>query len=276
MSSVSEPHTPLMASSETQVLAIIGDPISQAKSPQVFADYFQRENIDAVLVPLHVRPPDLRRVIDSLHAIVNFAGLVITIPHKPAACALADDIGPLAAACGAANALVPLGDGRWQADMFDGVGLLKALEQRQVSIAGRKTLVVGAGGAGAAIVAALRTLGGVGPITIADIDSVRARQLAARFPGCVSGPADPAGFELVVNASPCGMASDDCPLDSARLSPDAIVCDAIMQPPHTRLLLEARQQHNCTIVAGLEMLQGQVQALVDFFALPRRREFCKV
>ena len=254
-----------------QILAIIGDPIIQAKSPATFGNYFKANNIAAVMVPLHVSADYLATTLQGLRRVQNFAGAVITIPHKPLAYSLADHHGPMAAATRTANVVVPSGEDQWTSEMFDGIGLIAALEKRNIAVAGLSVLLFGAGGAGTAVAVALEKLGGVASISIVDPDQARAETLAAQLGnGTVARP-DPEGYQMIVNASPVGMRSDDVPFDASRCAPGTIVCDAIMDPPKTRMLQEA-EERGCIIVEGLEMLHGQVEPLARFMGLGPTQE----
>ena len=160
---------------------------------------------------------------------------------------LADDASEMARIVGATNAIRRNPDGRWFADMFDGLGFANGLEGAGHRIEGRQALLVGAGGGGSAIAAALLQRN-VGHLRIADIDEARVTafvaRLAQRWPDRVSvaaGP-DPAGSDLVINASPMGLkASDAMPVDPGRLAPGTLVADIIMKPPETPLLKAAAQ-----------------------------------
>ncbi len=251
---------------ERRVLAIIGDPVKQVKSPATFGDYFMSHGINAVMVPLHVGEKDFLTVLKGLRAVKNFAGAIVTIPHKYLAYQAAHTKGAMALRTRTANVLAPTGKDRWAAEMLDGVGLINALRKRGIGIRGLRTLLIGAGGAGTAIAVALEQLGQVGSISIAEPDSTRARQLLAKLERAEIAGADPAGYQLVVNASPVGMGSDESPVDASRITAGTIVCDAIMEPPKTRLLQTAEQK-GCTIVEGREMLLGQVEDIVRFFGL---------
>lgn len=261
--------TALSSNETTSVLAIIGDPVKQAKSPATFADYFTLHGIDAVMVPLHVSEKDFLPVLEGLRAVKNFAGAVITIPHKYHACRAAYTRGPMAIKTGTANVLTPIGKNRWSAEMLDGIGLINALEKRSIAIRGLRTLLIGAGGAGTAIGVALEQLGQVASIAITDPDRTRAENLLAKLQHAeITGP-DPAGYQLVINASPIGMGSNESPADATRITAGTIVCDAIMEPPKTRFL-QIAEQRGCTIVEGREMLLGQVEDVVRFFGLQAR------
>lgn len=249
-----------------QILAIIGDPIKQAQSPLAFGAYFKKHDIEAEMVPLHVTAPDFPKVLSGLRAIRNFAGIVVTIPHKPLAYKIAHFRGPMAAATGTANVLVPTGSDQWTAEMFDGIGLITALKTRKIDTSGFRVLVIGAGGAGTAIAVALEQLGQVASISIVEPDQVRATKLAAKLQNSEIAKPYPKNYQMVVNASPVGMRSDKVPLDVSLCSPETIVCDAVMDPAKTRLLHDA-EKAGCTIVKGLEMLHGQIEHLVRFLGL---------
>ncbi len=254
-----------------QIVAIIGDPIRQAQSPAVFGSYFNKHRIEAVMVPLHVTAAEFERVLDGLRRIRNFAGLVVTIPHKMRACQIAEVRGPMARATGTANVLAPIGDNQWSAEMFDGIGLLTALNRRQIDITGLEVLLIGAGGAGTAIAVALEQRGRVGRISIVETEPTRAGTLAARLQaarviGATADPLDLAAYQLIINATPVGMRSTEVPLDASACAAGTIVCDAVMDPPKTHFLSQA-ERNGCIIVAGLEMLKGQVEPLARFLGL---------
>jgi len=251
---------------DEKVLGIIGDPVTQVKSPAIFGEYFQRHGIKAVMIPLHVGPGNFCRVLEGLRAVKNFAGVVVTIPYKPDAYNLAHIISTMARDTQMANVLAPMNKDRWAADMLDGVGLINALQKRAIATTGLRTLVIGAGGAGTAVAVALQQLGRVASIDIVETDRRRAEILAAKLESADIVEADPEGYQLVVNCSPVGMSSAEIPVDVSRISPGTIVCDAIMEPPQTRFLQEAGKK-GCIIVEGKEMLLGQVEPIVRFLGL---------
>ncbi len=258
--------TSLQTQDARKVLGIIGDPVKQVKSPAVFNDYFDSRGVNAVMVPLHVGTTEFQEVLEGLRFVKNFAGAVITVPHKHAACNAAEVRSPMVQATEMANVLVPVGQGQWSAEMLDGVGLLNALRRRNISSAGLRTLIVGAGGAGTAIAVALQQLGQVRSFGIADIDSQRAETLVAKLEHAERAEPDPAAYQLVINATPVGMGSAELPVDTNRILAGTIVCDAVMDPPKTRFLGEAEKRGG-TIVEGREMLLGQVIPILRFFGL---------
>lgn len=249
-----------------KLLAIIGNPIEQVRSPAVFADYCRIHDIAAVMVPLKVSQANFAQVLKGLRLVENFAGAVVTIPHKTLACQIASSRGPMAKATGTANVLAPIGDNQWSAEMYDGIGLINALQKKKIDVTGLDVLLFGAGGAGTAIGVALERLGRVASIGIVDPDFDKASALAARLDtGAVVAP-EPEHYQMIVNASPVGMRSEQAPFDAGRCQPGTIVCDAVMDPDLTSLLRQA-EKNGCRIVKGLEMLHGQLEALVAFLKL---------
>src|SRR4029079_2251847 len=138
-------------SGKTRVFGIVGDPIEQVRSPEMITAEMTRRGHDAVLVPMHVLPADFDDVLPRLLRLRNLGGLVFTIPYKARATVLADALGPQARTLGVINALGRGRDGRWRGDIFDGVGCVEAFRRRGIDLAGKRVMLVGAGGAGSAI-----------------------------------------------------------------------------------------------------------------------------
>lgn len=249
-----------------RVFAVLGDPVSQVRSTALLSEYFEKNNVDAAVIPLRVKARDLEAVMSSLRLIENVDGVIATIPHKQAIIKFAREIGPLGKATGAANVLVPIGRKDWRAEIFDGYGMVEALNNRSIPLTGLRALVIGAGGAGSAIAVALRRLSDVGCIRITDIDENRAYELAERVDNSEVGLPDPTSFGLVINASSCGMGTEEMPIDPGLLRSETVVCDAVMKPLRTRLLKEA-DRRGCITVEGMEMLVGQIEPIARFFGL---------
>lgn len=261
-----------MLTEPTRIFGIIGTPVAQVRSPEVFNDRFQRAGLDAVMVPLWVER-DLVDLLRALRAVRNLVGLVITVPHKPTAAAAAVGVSRRAKLARAANALRPV-EGGWEADLFDGEGFVAGLRAHDAPLKGARCAIIGAGGAGSAIAVALLEHGAAA-LKLHDIDIARAKNLRDRLLAAFSVPVSvgtPDGScELVVNATPVGMEADDpLPLDLAVLAREAWIADVIMKPETTRLLVMARALGH-PVVAGRHMLDGQVSLLWDFFHLRRER-----
>lgn len=257
-------------SGKTRLFGIVGHPIEQVRSPEMITAEMTGRGHDAVLVPLHVLPDDFDTVVPQLMQVRNLGGLVFTIPYKARACALADELLPQARVIGAINALARGRDGRWRGEIFDGLGCVEALRRRGIALAGRRVLLLGAGGAGSAIAAAVAAERPA-TLTIYDVDGVRAADVAAKVAGAQpgvavhAGAADAEAVDVLLNASPVGMLDDArLPIPVESLPRGLVVFDAIVKPERTPLIALA-ERCGCATVYGREMMRGQIARMVDFF-----------
>ena len=254
-------------SGATRIHLIVGDPVAQTKSPAGLTREFAARGVDAVCVPMQVAVADIDAFFAVAKRVQNIDGIVVTVPHKLAATRHCDVLSERSHALGAVNAMRRGPDGRWSGDMTDGVALVAALRAAGHDPKDRAALVVGAGGAGSAVVLALAEAGA--RVAVHDIDAARrddlARRLAAWRIGI--GSADPAGCDLVVNATPLGMAAGDpLPVDAARIARGAVVADLVTKPAVTPLLAAARER-GAQIVTGADMFAPQAGILADFLLL---------
>lgn len=260
-----------MITGKTRIYYMLAHPIDHVRTPEVINPIFQDRGIDAVMVPVHFSPEDLATGWQALKRTRNLGGMVVSVPLKEQAFALSDEVTPEAAELGAANAVRREADGRMVASNFDGPGFLQGLLNGGKDAAGRHALLLGAGGAGRAISFALMR-SGVASLRIHDRDRDRAESVVAdirrHYPDARvrAGGNDPAGCDLIVNATPCGLHpdTDPLPLDLARLTPDMIVADIIMKPRETPLLIAARDL-GCDIRYGAGMLDQQMELMLRFF-----------
>lgn len=257
----------------TEVFLILGAPVRQVKAPEAFNRVFARFGIDAVLVPMQVAVQDLKAFVRAAFLPANVRGLWVTIPHKEALFALVDEAEPQARAAGAVNAVRREPSGATTGALFDGAGFVDGLALAGIQAAGRRVLVLGAGGAAAAIGASLMALSTGSLAELAFFDPVpgRAQALAQRLAEAGSAPVRVAtsnrvsGFDLVINASPLGLRADDpLPCEVGDLAPDAAVVDILMKNQPTPLLRAARARHLRT-QPGFEMLIQQTHRYLDFF-----------
>jgi shikimate dehydrogenase len=252
---------------------IVGDPIAQVKSPAGMTQAFQARGHNALCVPAHVRPADLAGWLAGVSLAANVDGVIVTVPHKFAASALCATLSERAAFLGSVNTLRRNPDGSWHGDMFDGLGYVEAMQARGCQPAGRRALLVGAGGAGSAIAHALVTAG-VAELVIFDPDEARQTRLAERLAalGCGSvraGPPDPDGLDIALNASPVGMRDGDpLPIDASRLQPHQFVGCVITAPAVPPLIAAARAR-GCPTMTGADMFARVRDRMVDFLLAPR-------
>lgn len=257
----------------TRLYGIVGDPIEQVKSPEVFTARFRAAGVNALLVPLHVKPETFDDAMRGLKAVANLDGIIATVPYKARALPFVDRLLATGERVGAINAMRREGDGRWSGDMFDGKGLVAGLRANDVEPHGLNIMLLGAGGAGSAIADAVAEAGAKS-LTIFDLDESRARHLVARVSrahaACRTsfGVLTTEGKQVLINATPVGMApGDGLPVSELRLPRDLFVVDIIAKPDVTPLQLAAREA-GCRTMGGRSMVEGQAAEMARFFGLP--------
>lgn len=258
----------------TEIFAIVGDPIKQVRTPGILNPLIQAVGRNAVLLPFHVPEQRFEEVIRGIMGLVNLGGLVITYPFKERSLALVDELSERAEQIGGLNVMRRKHDGRWIGDMFDGVGLSRAVAA-QTPINGARVLLIGSGGAGRAIGLAFASEGAAA-ITVADIEPIRAEWLIERvqayYPGCDirQGPAVANGHDIIINATPIGMApGDGLPAEIGLVTSTMTVVDIVPYPEVTPLLAMAIAAGAKTI-PGAAMTNGQASAILEFFGLDRQ------
>jgi shikimate dehydrogenase len=259
-----------MISGKTTLVAHIGYPTEAFKAPMIYNPYFERAGIDAVVVPMGVTVDDFPAFLRPLFNLTNIRGGLITMPHKVTTVALVDDVTPTAQIAGACNAVLKRPDGSLLGDMFDGTGFVRGVERKGRLLKGARALVVGSGGVGSAIAASFAAAG-VSALTVFDMNSDSADALAERlrrhYPKIevASGSKDPAGYDVVVNATPLGMKpGDPLPMDIDRISPQTFVGEVVMKQEFTPFLAAAKAK-GCPVQVGTDMLFEMIPAYLEFF-----------
>ena len=257
----------------TSLIAHIGFPTFAFKAPMIYNPYFEQAGIDAVVVPMGCQTADYPGFLRAVFTLTNIRGALITMPHKVTTTGLVDAVSPTARIAGACNAVRLGTDGRLEGDMFDGEGFVRGVLRKGFALQGRRALVVGSGGVGCAIAASLAAAS-IGAISLFDRHAESAEALGARlrthYPALevYTGSNDPAGHDLVVNATPMGMdEGDPLPLDIARLSPDTFVGEVVMKTEMTAFL-RAAAARGCRVQVGSDMLFEQIPAYLEYFGLP--------
>jgi shikimate dehydrogenase len=259
-----------MISGTTTVIAHVGHPTFAFKAPMIYNPWFEKKAIDAVVVPMGVRPEQYRAMFPLLFAMTNIRGALITMPHKVVTCELVDELTPTARVAGAANAVLVREDGTLVGDQFDGAGFVRGVERKGFTPAGARALVVGNGGVGSPIAASLAAagVGGLGLFDpVAAASTALAGRLREQYPDLelAVGSKDPQGYDLVVNATPLGMRDDDpLPLDVERIAPSTFVGEVVMKQTITPFLAAARAR-GCPIQVGSDMLYEMIPAYLEFF-----------
>lgn len=248
-----------------KVAGIIGWPVAHSRSPALHGYWLQRYGIDGAYVPMAVKPENLRRALQSL-PVLGFVGCNLTIPHKEEALRAVDHCEPSAQRAGSVNTIVIDAAGNIIGSSSDGFGFIAALHAAapRLDPAQAPAVVLGAGGAARAIVAALLDRG-AREVRLINRTPERAAKLARELGGDVHGVAWEkradalAGAGLLVNATSLGMEGQPAlalPLNA--LPTEAVVNDIVYVPLETPLLAAARARGNLC-VDGLGMLLHQAR-----------------
>jgi shikimate dehydrogenase len=257
-------------SGRTVLLGVIGHPITHTLSPKMHNAAFAASGLDYVYVAMDVLPEDLPAAVGGLGAL-GFRGFNVTMPHKEAVLPLLDELDEAARASGAVNTVV-VEERRLRGANTDGSGFVEACGETRVGFEGAKVLVVGAGGAAAAI--AVAVLGeGARELRILNRSRWRAEKLRDRlqegYPGAgisVYDATDPEGAawgaSVIVNATYLGMKDGDpLPLPASCLGTDTVICDAVYRPGReTGFIRLARGRGLRTVSGGQMLLYQGVQA----------------
>jgi len=250
-------------SGRARLAGVMGWPVAHSLSPRLHGYWLQHYGIDGAYVPLPVRPERLGSALRALPDL-GFAGCNLTVPHKEAALGALDEVAEDARRIGAVNTILVRADGSlygWNTDIEGfAQSLIAALPEW--SIAGKHAVVLGAGGAARAVVAAVQNLGAE-EVVILNRTRERAEALATDLGEAIR----PLSWErrsealsqaaLLINTTTLGMlGKPPLSIDLAPLPTDAVVADIVYAPLETPLLAEARLRGH-RIVDGLGMLLYQ-------------------
>ena len=248
-------------SGKARLAGIIGWPVEHSRSPRLHGFWLERHGIDGAYVPLPIRPEAFALAVRGLAA-AGFAGANVTAPHKLAAFEICDTVEASARRAGAVNTLV-FEDGRITGRNTDGLGFVANLRAYGVDPAAGPALVLGAGGAARAVIAALQDTGVT--VTVANRTRARADALACDLPGLVvadwsARSAAIADHALLVNTTSLGMLGHPAlEVDLGSAPAGMAVADIVYVPLETPLLAAARAR-GLRPVEGLGMLLHQAVA----------------
>src|SRR5262249_6771734 len=224
-----------MISGKTTLIAHLGYPTEAFKAPMIYNPWFEKAGIDAVVMPLGVKPEEFPQFLPLLFKLSNIRGALVTMPHKVTTVDLLDEVTPTVRVAGSCNAIVKRPDGSLLGDMFDGAGFARGVERKGRKLKGASALVVGSGGVGCAVGASLAAAGvakmGLFDASTSSADAL-ARRLNQNYPKLEvkTGSKDPTGYDVVVNATPLGMKEGDpLPMDIAKIAPSTFVGEVVMK-----------------------------------------------
>jgi shikimate dehydrogenase len=238
----------------TALCGIVLHPASHTRSPAMHNAAFAWLGLDAVFLAFDVQPARLGDAIAGARAL-GVRQLAVSIPHKQAVLAHLDEVDETAWRIGAVNT-VTLRDGRLRGSNTDWIGVARALE-RETPLAGRRAVVLGAGGTARAAIFALRERGA--RVSVLNRSVERAAALVRELGADAAGPLEELAsldYDVLVNTTSVGLSSDASPVPAAALRRGAVVLDAVYDPPETRLLRDARAR-GARCVGGKWMLVEQ-------------------
>ena len=251
----------------TLIMGMIGSPVAQVKTPQAINPIFAAAGANILCVPLHI--DDLEAAMTGLRAMRNLIGFGVTLPHKQLIAGLCDSLDPAAEQVGAVNVVRRERDGSFRGFQFDGRGFVGGLQAQGHAPKGRSVLVVGAGGASAAIVTAL-IAAGASDVGISNRTQAKAEALAQSVRASIGGLVQPCAAipkpgQIVINATSLGMKEEDAlPLDPALIDASMLVAEVVAKPAKTKLLHEA-EQRGAAIHSGQHMIESQVPLIASHF-----------
>jgi shikimate dehydrogenase len=242
-----------MLSGSNRLYPIVGDPIAQVKSPAGVTEMLQSRGVNGICIPAHVSPLNLADFMRACLIMQNVDGIIITIPHKNASYTYCKTTSQRSHALKSVNVMRRNLDGTFHGDALDGLAFTLSCEKKGFDFKGKRGLLIGAGGAGAAIAESSLSKG-LKTLEIFDIDPSRKTK---------GGTTDPTGFDIVMNATPLGMkASDPMPFQVEKLT-GQFVGDVVTMPSLTPLVDYARK-HGCLTSTGLDMFAEVRELIIDF------------
>jgi shikimate dehydrogenase len=252
-------------SGRTRLLGLIGHPVDHSLSPKMHNAALAASGLDYVYVPMDVRPDDLPAAVSGLRAL-GFRGFNVTMPYKEAILPLLDDLDGPARTTGGVNTVVV--EERLRGTNTDGSGFLEACAESGVGFEEARVLLVGAGGAAAAIAVAILDEG-AGELRVLNRSRWRAETLQNRLRGAYRGAtisvhdaSDPEGaargVDVIVNATYLGMKNEDPPpVPVSCLGTGSAVCDAVYRPGGETWFVELARERGLRVVTGERMLLYQ-------------------
>jgi len=248
-----------------ELCSLFGKPVAENPTQAMIEAAFRHHGLDWRYVQFEIEPENLADAVRGFRA-MGFRGGNVTTPHKVAIVKHLDRIAESASLMGAVNCIVRRGN-ELIGENTDGKGFVQSLREK-TDPAGKRAVILGAGGAARAIGVEL-ALAGVRSLTVVNRARERGRELADLLKCKVDASVEavawdgdyrvPAGTDVVVNATSIGLFPDvqaRIPLDVAALAPSMVVADVIPNPPETRLVRDARAR-GCTVLDGLGMLVNQ-------------------
>lgn len=254
-------------SANTQICAVIGNPVAHSLSPAIHNAAFEELGLDFIYVACRVE--DVRNALAGMRALGNFRGMSVTIPHKIEAMKHVDEIAEVDRAIGSINTVINE-RGKLVGLGTDGPGALKAIVDAGIDIDAKNILMLGSGGAARAISFTLARDAKPGELSILDINASMLKQLTTDLMAGTDGlikselltdsslAAAMENADVIIHCTPVGMhPNKDASLIPVELfRPEQVVFDIVYTPLETKLLAEARSR-GLKVISGVEMFINQ-------------------
>lgn len=253
----------------TRLYPLLGDPIKYARSPDWLSKHMAKRGMNCISLPMEVPEGQLKVVMDGLAASMNVDGLSLTMPHKITGVEYCATLSETSQMLGVVSAIRRNKDGSWYGHTTDGDAFVKAQIDNGATVDGAKVLVMGAGGAGSAIVISMLEQGAA-EVAVYDLDRARSERIVGLLKDKVGDRVrvaetnDPAGFNLVSNATSMGMDDNDpMPIDGDKLTADMFVGDVIAGHGDTKII-KAAKAAGCKTADGDAMVVAVLDVMCDF------------
>ena len=254
-------------SNDTQLCAVIGNPIAHSLSPAIHNAAFDALDLDFVYLAFRVE--DVKGALDGMRALTNFRGMSVTIPHKIEAMKYVDEVVEVDRSIGSINTIINE-KGRLIGLGTDGPGALKALVDAGVELDGKNILMLGSGGAARAIAFTLARKTQLSKLIILDVNEPMLQGLTADLKTGTEASIESMTLnndslahvmeyaDVIINCTPIGMhpKEDVSLVPSGLFRPGQVVFDIVYTPLETRLLADARS-HGLKVISGVEMFINQ-------------------
>jgi shikimate dehydrogenase len=262
---------------QTQLCGVLGNPVEHSLSPAIHNAAFQHLGLNYVYLAFPVKQEQVKEAIQGIRAMGNLRGFSVTIPHKVSAMRVLDKIDDTAKHIGAINTIVKT-DQTLTGHNTDASGALQALRQAPVTLAGKRVLIVGTGGAARAIAFGLALHEPIAGMTLLGILDEERTHLASDLRKGSAVPITEAHLgqetlgpaieqaQVLIHCTPLGMHPkiDGTCIPKDLLKPHLAIMDIVYNPRETRLLREAREI-GCVTIPGLEMFLHQAVAQFELW-----------
>ena len=261
-------------SGKTKFIAHIGFPTDTFTAPKILNPCFKLLNEDLIVIPMACKKENLKKLIEGLKNLENFFGALITMPHKQAILSHLNFKSSLVKQSASCNILKLNKSRETIGEIFDGVGVFKAMCEKNVLPRNKSILLIGAGGVGSGVAFYLVSKG-ASKLAIFDLDLSRSSELCSKirhiFPNSEVDVWDSkeAGWDILINATPLGMdRADNLPVAMRFINSVDVVIDLVLSTTDT-YLIETAKKNGSTIVTGVEILMAQIPEMLDFFGLEK-------